>query len=656
MVKRRGLSCFALSILAAGVASGSSITIGPVGINSAGLGLTGDGIFIGQVEPGRPGRPVDDSIFYNSTVRPLSVYRRDMDPANEFDELSVHAVEVAGVMISTDNTDDNSNSQTPIGVATDSFLVSSAYQAIPGSTTIPSYEAALLSMTYLAREFGGEVRAINFSAGEPRVGTSPLDGNSLLTLGVDWSARKHDVLYITAGDETGSINPGVPTDNYNGMTIGSSIIDNGKYSKVAPGNVLMVSSNPKRALIDLIAPGVDVEVATRQSLGVDQETIEDGTSYAAPHVTGSVALLQEYAVQQMEAVPPNPRFTANSEKHEVMKAVLLNSADKIQDTGDGKRLGMERTVLDKNNNTWLQSEAFLDANDPDEADLNKTVLDDQMGAGHLNAKRALTQFKTGEYESSETTEVPLIGWDYGTTDGPSSINKYLLNEPITTGQYVSMTLAWDRRIQFGAGGFGDQNSNGEYDAEFDETDIYEVTSTDSFQEWDESPPELSFNRMYLYLVPAGATSSTQAVASSISDAENLQHIFFQVTQPGDYEIWVEQLDVDPLSEEVSQDYALAWWMEAADETILGDFNGDSMVDGADLAQWKGDFGVNDDSDADGDGDSDGADFLAWQRNFGTGVPAEAATAAIPEPSALILSAMSFALVIGRRSRGFKQVT
>ena len=44
-----------------------------------------------------------------------------------------------------------------------------------------------------------------------------------------------------------------------------------------------------------------------------------------------------------------------------------------------------------------------------------------------------------------------------------------------------------------------------------------------------------------------------------------------------------------------------------------DFNGDGTVDSDDLAKWKGDFGVKDDSDADGDGDSDGADFLAWQR-------------------------------------------
>jgi hypothetical protein len=50
---------------------------------------------------------------------------------------------------------------------------------------------------------------------------------------------------------------------------------------------------------------------------------------------------------------------------------------------------------------------------------------------------------------------------------------------------------------------------------------------------------------------------------------------------------------------------------------LADFDGSGLIDGGDLAQWRGDFGANPDSDADGDGDSDGFDFLAWQRQLGS---------------------------------------
>ena len=60
-----------------------------------------------------------------------------------------------------------------------------------------------------------------------------------------------------------------------------------------------------------------------------------GTSFAAPHVTGTIALLQQYAVGNFAA-------NANARRHEVMKAVIMNSADKIKDTGNGLRLGMTR--------------------------------------------------------------------------------------------------------------------------------------------------------------------------------------------------------------------------------------------------------------------------------------------------------------------------
>ena len=77
-----------------------------------------------------------------------------------------------------------------------------------------------------------------------------------------------------------------------------------------------------------------------------------------------------------------------------------------------------------------------------------------------------------------------------------------------------------------------------------------------------------------------------------------------------------------------------------------DFDLDGDVDGDDLTQWEGDFGVNDLSDADGDGDSDGADFLAWQQQLGS-VPTVAAASAVPEPRAILLLTMATAGLLGR---------
>gem|GEM_PF-4055973 len=85
------------------------------------------------------------------------------------------------------------------------------------------------------------------------------------------------------------------------------------------------------------------------------------------------------------------------------------------------------------------------------------------------------------------------------------------------------------------------------------------------------------------------------------------------------------------------------------EFVPGDFNQDGFVDGLDLTQWQGDFGVDNGSDADGDGDSDGNDFLIWQRNM-TGTPM---VAAVPEPPAwvLLLGAWGLLAGLGSSKRG-----
>ena len=86
-------------------------------------------------------------------------------------------------------------------------------------------------------------------------------------------------------------------------------------------------------------------------------------------------------------------------------------------------------------------------------------------------------------------------------------------------------------------------------------------------------------------------------------------------------------------------------------TFTADFNHNGQVNGADLTKWKGDFGVNGNSDANGDGKSDGTDFLIWQRQFGSGVPASAAIGAVPEPASIALIGLAAtAMVACSRSR------
>ena len=79
----------------------------------------------------------------------------------------------------------------------------------------------------------------------------------------------------------------------------------------------------------------------------------------------------------------------------------------------------------------------------------------------------------------------------------------------------------------------------------------------------------------------------------------------------------------------------------------GDFTGDGIVDGADLAAWKEAFAVSDRGDANGDNVTDGSDFLIWQRAFNGGTPA---AAAVPEPVSCSVLLTSFAALVAWRRR------
>jgi cytochrome c peroxidase len=87
--------------------------------------------------------------------------------------------------------------------------------------------------------------------------------------------------------------------------------------------------------------------------------------------------------------------------------------------------------------------------------------------------------------------------------------------------------------------------------------------------------------------------------------------------------------------------------------LPGDFDGNGIVNAADLAVWQGAFGINGLADADDDGDSDGRDYLIWQRNLGMtwqSLGALAAIAAVPEPGTAVLGGIALTAVLLRRRR------
>jgi hypothetical protein len=66
-----------------------------------------------------------------------------------------------------------------------------------------------------------------------------------------------------------------------------------------------------------------------------------------------------------------------------------------------------------------------------------------------------------------------------------------------------------------------------------------------------------------------------------------------------------------------------------------DFNGDGLVNSADLAIWEAAYGISDSADANYDDQSTGLDFLAWQRQTQAGNPL-AVSKAVPEPASWLI--------------------
>ncbi|MEO0770415.1 MAG: S8 family serine peptidase, partial [Cyanobacteria bacterium J06649_4] len=355
-------------------------------LHAAPYNLTGKKIAIGQVEIGRPSQfGIDKLAVENSPFQVGRVLELD-GPAIADQSVDGHASNVASVMVSND--------KTLRGVAPDAFLYAAA---IGDLTEFTGQKEECLASQHVALQNSGDVRATNFSFGEPLSRdarpNATLDGNALLTQCIDWSSRVHKLLYVIAGNQGRGGIP-IPTDNFNGINVAYSRRVDGRFVRADGANLTSeppasatqgpsVESNVgSRRSINLVAPGSEIEMFDPNG----NRIVSSGTSFAAPHVVATVALLQEFGDQQFREGASN--WSLDSREPLVMKSVILNAADKLQDPGDGSLLGMARTLLDESGKDWTEGDAYSDQAIP---------LHVELGTGHLNAFRAYEQLAGGQW-------------------------------------------------------------------------------------------------------------------------------------------------------------------------------------------------------------------------------------------------------------------
>ena len=263
-----------------------SDSIGANGINSSVLtGLSGNNVRIGQVELGRTGGANFDTtaINHHDQIEIAQAYEDSgTDTANNTSNIAEHPTAVAGVMVAMPG-----NSLD--GVAPNAELHAAAGPPVLGQ--ISRGHAA--AMNQLARING--MRAINASFGFGLNFPDNPDGENFMSQFVDWSAKKDEVLYVVAGNESG-FGVADPQSNFNGITVGYSrkSMGSARWDMTDPNNDLTEDALGNRSSIDILAPGTDL---TLPQLNNQTTTMMSGTSFAAPHVTGAIAILDEYAVR-----------------------------------------------------------------------------------------------------------------------------------------------------------------------------------------------------------------------------------------------------------------------------------------------------------------------------------------------------------------------
>lgn len=269
-------------------------------------------------------------------------------------------------------------------------------------------------------------------------------GTNWRTIPLDAFARaRPHTTFVTGAGNGGPLSNSVtgPGSGYNAITVGS-LANNGsnQYNAVSdfsgrgpqnyshPGkSVLRV-----RATVDLVAPGEEFVSAfyggqtggNGMSLSGSTPGLSEnwrytvglgGTSFSSAVVAGGVALLDNASKAA--------GMSDNARDARVLRAVLMNSADKLSGWSNGQVQNLSTLVI-----STTQS------------------LDWATGAGALNLSRAYDQYLSGTAGVSGGLggAISYLGWDLGQVSSVGQHNDYVFNTSLKGGSMMDVTLSWFR--------------------------------------------------------------------------------------------------------------------------------------------------------------------------------------------------------------------
>lgn len=362
-------------------------------------------------------------------------------------------------------------------------------------------------------------------------GTADASGSNVFSLSMDAIAlvSKRTVVFSAMNNGPAGNTIGFPQSGYNTISVGALGDDLAGYQHIAPFSSRSPSDyrGPDgavpvvRARVDIVAPGQNLTVGAYYGgvSGGNQGGSDitgggtnwyswnlEGTSFSAPIVASGAALLNDVAYD---------RFASNEYAHDgqVIKAVLLNSASKVEGWDNGQAVdgaGVVRTTQ---------------------------ALDFTYGAGAMDLRRAFDQFTAGTTDLPDGLSemaVAQVGWDHGIIEEGQDLD-YTFSDVLGMGHQVTATLNWF----VGRSWQGNETGGA-------------ILATDDY-----------FTNLSLQLLWLDSPAGESLVAESDAAYINTEHFSISIAQSGRYKLrvhWVGER-YDLIGNE-QQTFGLAWMATA----------------------------------------------------------------------------------------------